>query len=256
NRAYQYDFFFDNCATRERDVLEKVLGERLKFPAIQEGEYGSLRDLINGYMPHLQWTAFGINILLGKTADQVADRRSAMFLPDYLYKGVAAAQVQIDGKWQPLVKAEKVLLDIPLIELAGGGFFSPGLVMGLLLVFVFAATIMGFDEHPIFKVFDFLFFFLIGVLGVLMLFFWLATDHQSTYMNFNMLWAVPTHLIFAFLILIPKTRNLAHQYARYTIPLTFLFLLTSWWLLPQSTPGVAYALAAALLVRLGKHAAT
>jgi hypothetical protein len=31
NRFYRYDFFFDNCSTRPRDVIEHVLGDRLRM---------------------------------------------------------------------------------------------------------------------------------------------------------------------------------------------------------------------------------
>jgi hypothetical protein len=39
NRYYQYDFFFDNCATRLLDALEAVMGDRLGFEAA--GAFGS-----------------------------------------------------------------------------------------------------------------------------------------------------------------------------------------------------------------------
>ena len=32
NVAYLYDFFYDNCSTRIRDLLEKVLGNNLMYP--------------------------------------------------------------------------------------------------------------------------------------------------------------------------------------------------------------------------------
>ena len=31
NKKYKYDFFFDNCATKIRDVLWEVLGNKLEF---------------------------------------------------------------------------------------------------------------------------------------------------------------------------------------------------------------------------------
>ena len=250
NRAYQYDFFFDNCATRERDILETVLGENVRFKAMEEGKVGSLRDLIGSYMPHIPWTAFGINLLLSKQADQAADRRSAMFLPDYLHSGIAVGEVRHNGAWEPLVRADRTLLEIPILKLEGGGFFTPGLVFGLLFLFVAIASFTAVGKHPAFRIFDFLLFFIVGALGTLMLFFWLATDHQSTYMNFNMLWALPTHLLFAFLIVVPKWKNPIYHYSRISLIISTLFLLTSWWLLPQSTPGPAYALLLTLYFRL------
>ena len=62
--------------------------------------------------------------------------------------------------------------------------------------------------------------FITGLLGVLMLVMWLATDHQGCQNNYNVLWALPTNIIFAFL---PK-RNKS-KYATVAIVLIFAALL-------------------------------
>src|SRR5690606_20733689 len=52
NRYYRYDFLFDNCATRPRDVLEQTLGDAVRFgePAVAGRTF---RALIDPYQPPL-----------------------------------------------------------------------------------------------------------------------------------------------------------------------------------------------------------
>ena len=38
NTKYRYDFFYDDCTTRIRDLLEKSIGEKLKYPPAETGK--------------------------------------------------------------------------------------------------------------------------------------------------------------------------------------------------------------------------
>ena len=42
--------------------------------------------------------------------------------------------------------------------------------------------------------FDVIIFSVTGIIGILLAFLWFATDHKASY-NFNLLWALPTHII-------------------------------------------------------------
>jgi hypothetical protein len=57
-----------------------------------------------------------------------------------------------------------------------------------------------------------------GLLGCLMLFMWLGTDHQACQDNFNVLWALPTNLLIVF------TRNKGK--VRYAL-IAILFIIIS-----------------------------
>jgi hypothetical protein len=56
NRFYQYDFFFDNCSTRFRDLLEDVLGEGLVWERDAEGL--TFREYIDIYLADIPWQDF------------------------------------------------------------------------------------------------------------------------------------------------------------------------------------------------------
>ena len=63
-------------------------------------------------------------------------------------------------------------------------------------------------------------FVVTGLLGVLILFMWLGTDHQTCRYNWNILWALPTNIIFPFFS--KKGRD---KYAIIAILLIFVSLI-------------------------------
>src|SRR5690606_5338778 len=99
NRAYRYDFFFDNCSTRPRDALEAALGRRPDYGAYETAPDRTFRDLLQPYLDGAPLTDLGIDLALGAPTDRVATYREAMFLPLELMYALDAAS--LDGR--PLV---------------------------------------------------------------------------------------------------------------------------------------------------------
>lgn len=245
NRAYQYDFFFDNCATRERDVLEQVLGDRLKWPVWSPDSLGSYRDLTEPYLAPRHWTDFGIDLMLGSPTDAEAGLRGAQFLPDYLYASVKQAWVKHNGQWQPLVRGEQPMLtpEQPFQVTEP----SPGPVLVFWGLFLVAVVLTWWSKpwHFASRLFDSLVYLLVGVVGVLALFLWLGTDHQATYTNFNVFWALPTYLV---LSLVRWGRRSGRQWAVGHLFVTLLFVMASPFL-PQAFHVASWPLILTLLLR-------
>jgi Domain of unknown function (DUF4105) len=248
NRYYQYDFFFDNCSTRERDVIANALGADMKWNPLQPDDYGSYRDLIDPYCRNDVWADFGIDLLLGLPTDKTADQRGATFLPDELYKALATAKVNTDGQWQPLVRSSQTLLDIPRASITTFQY-SPHVLGWAIFGIVALVTFLGFRSRRAYRGFDAVFFMVLGLLGCLMLLFWLGTDHKATYQNLNMLWAVPTHLPFGFALLVGKWRGLSGRYARGMMFWMVGFVATCW-LIPQGFHAAVIPIAMAATLRL------
>ncbi len=103
NSAYKYDFFFDNCATRVRDVLNKVLGDKLKWDLSKFPPDKSFRDLINPYLVKMPWVDMGMDLILGMPTDRKANLQEYMFLPDYIHHGLINTKINIDGRLRPFV---------------------------------------------------------------------------------------------------------------------------------------------------------
>src|SRR5690606_29894905 len=55
NKKYKYDFFYDNCATKMRDVLWEVLGETLEFKEDHITSEFTFRELIQQNLQANTW---------------------------------------------------------------------------------------------------------------------------------------------------------------------------------------------------------
>lgn len=233
NRYYRYDFLFDNCTTRAGDMAVANSDGQVQFKNILDGKAPSFRNLIHTYLDagHQYWSKLGIDLLLGAKVDRKVTNREAMFLPDYLMKGFDSAYV--DQK--PLVANKSVILQMPS-PLPQASVFTPLLVFTVLLVLVVAATMLGpASLKRALRVFDVVYFLALGIVGLLILFMWLGTDHVVTRSNYNILWALPTHLLGVFFIF--KSTNWRQRYFTGVLVLNML-LLAGWFFLPQQmNPG-------------------
>ena len=94
--------------------------------------------------------------------------------------------------------------------------------------------------------FDVVLFGILGLVGLLFLLLWTATDHKAAAKNFNLLWALPTHLV-AVVAFIRQPQWL-RKYFLIVAVLTGL-LLISWFFLPQKMNTNLIPLVLAILAR-------
>ncbi len=228
NKYYRYDFNYDNCTTRLRDMLEKITGKPLQTTNILPSVNTTFRHLIHDYLHkgRQYWSKLGIDILLGSPLDKKINNREAMFLPDFLMMAFDSAV----HNNQPLVSTKKEML--PAAATANKKpLFTPFVVFSLLLLVIAGLSFYKSTKTSVFfKVFDFTFFLLCGLLGVLLLFMWFGTEHAMCKNNFNLLWAMPLHLIVAPFLFTQK--KWVGHYFRFTVFYTVALFL-SWFLLPQ-----------------------
>jgi len=229
NRNYRYDFLFDNCTTRARDMIMSHTHMPVKTQNILPYPPPTFRDLLHSYldMGGQYWSKLGIDILLGIKVDKRVSNMQSMFLPDYLLKGVAATTVD----QQPLAAPPKTILQMPS-PLNKNPAFSPGVIFTILLLMVAAVS---FTKAPwairAIYIFDFVFFLLLGLAGILILFMWFGTNHTVCRDNFNLLWALPTHIIAAFML--QQNKKWVQIYFKIVLIISAV-LLISWPWFPQS----------------------
>jgi hypothetical protein len=148
------------------------------------------------------------------------------FLPDNLMKTLDSSNANHN---YVLSKQELLAIRQPS---TGKSSFTPILFFSLLLAAIVVISLLknGFAKAFI-QGFDGILFFLTGLTGILLIFMWTATDHQMCKYNFNLLWALPTHLIIAFFV------NSKKQWVKKYFGLTALLmtaLLLAWFFLPQT----------------------
>ncbi|MEO6638256.1 MAG: DUF4105 domain-containing protein [Ginsengibacter sp.] len=244
NRFYKYDFTFDNCTTRLRDLVEKAATSPVNFTEILKNQ-SSFRDLIYEYLNYndKQWSKLGIDILLGSPLDVKMKPREVMFLPDYLMKSFDSASI---GS-RPLVAAKHNLFDIITAPPQRNIFADPFFIFACLFVLV---VLLSFSKNLLTKrilvAFDGFLFFMTGLLGVVLILMWVGTDHLMTKENYNLLWAWPTNVIAAFYIH-SKKRFAVKYFVVYA--LFNLLLIVFWFFLPQHLNPALIPIVAILIFR-------
>lgn len=226
NKYYKYDFFFDNCTTRLRDLLLTFKKPAPLFPPVMP-EGTRFREAIHLYLDKGQqyWSKLGIDILLGAPTDAVMSPAQQQFLPDNL-------MYSVDSVHNLRLVKSKIDLFQPALPETSGFRITPGIFFSFLFAMI---LMMGLSKNKIAISFlhrlDGLIFFLTGILGLVLCFMWFGTDHSMTKNNYNLLWAWPTHAVMAFMI--NKRSASARKYWLASSILLSVVLL-AWYFLPQA----------------------
>jgi hypothetical protein len=247
NRYYLYDFLFDNCATRIRDIFVETIPREIEFDYSEFGENRSFRDLLMPNVKEKPWAKLGINLLLGVKADKKAKHWEYMFLPEHMLTAFKNTYFSSEDGLTPFA-------DPPIMILEGKSLKvnqfsnSPFLVFMLVL---FSAVILSFFNVKWQRInwwFDRFLFGLTGVLGVILFFQWFGSDHTVMANNFNLIWANPLHLIVAFLLSVKGLKKFLKYYFGVNMVLTIV-VLVFWYAIPQALPFPMLPFVGALALR-------
>jgi hypothetical protein len=187
NRAYLYDFFFDNCATKIKDVLNKNTNGTITFNEPENFQTHTFRTLIQNQLDANSWGSVGIDLALGSVIDRPATPEEHMFLPKYIHTFFGEATQGPENS--PLVKQNRVVFKQRDIKTSKQVLFSPFVIFSLLGILMIGITYSDYKNQRRTKILDLLLFAITGLIGVFILLLWFATDHEATAQNYNLLWA-------------------------------------------------------------------
>jgi len=198
NVSYKYDFFYDNCSTRIRDLIEKALGDKMLYPPEKPTrELLTFRELIGKYEKGYPWLQFGTDMLIGSPADKKALFRNTMFLPLELKDGLSESLVRREGKMIPLLADPVLVVDFPTPEAKEKLLISPLFILSLLLIIMIIIT-ASLRTRKLNEAIDIILFSAFSILALLLIFFNFFADHVETKWNLNIIWLSP----FLFLCLV------------------------------------------------------
>ncbi len=179
NVKYRYDFFFDNCATRIRDILVASASDTIIFPVKEKQK--SFRQLVDPNQKVLPWIDFGADMLLGLQADRKASPADEMFLPAYLMENLAASVIVHDNNREPIVGEPVTVVDLPPASPAGPAWM-PQLVFYLVLLFVILVTFIPGKPLPG-RLTDIVLYIIYSVLALLLIFTNFFSEHDALHFN-------------------------------------------------------------------------
>ena len=242
NLKYRYDFFYDGCSTRIRDIIEKSVGEKLKYPPAEMGKIPTFRDMVAKYQNPYPWLKFGVDLIMGSTADKKAVFRDRMFLPIEMKNELSESFVNRSGKMIPLLQNPEVLVDFAVPPTKQKFLIAPPFIFTLVitLIMILAALI---KSRKIIRLMDIIIYFVFSILAALMIFFNFFTDHQQMKWNLNIIWLNP----FIFVCLITLILNKAGTiWFKVVFFISVAFLLLQF-VLPQDF-NIAFSLMAIILL--------
>lgn len=199
NRIYRYNYVYDNCTTRPRDIIVNNIGGKVNYKETthQKGEV-SVRDLLHWKTDGYDWCKAGDDLLIGLRADRNATRSERQFLPEILSEDFDSATItRANGQQVALVDSAFWLIR------AGEPHFEPmpDIPVSLLtcniivLVIVAGWTIYEMKKgNKRVKGADVTFFYICGLLG-LVLFVMIFSQHPYVQVNLQILVLNPLWLI-------------------------------------------------------------
>lgn len=227
NRAYLYDFFYDNCATRIRDVLEITTDSKIVYENPESYKAETFRTLIHSKLNSNSWGALGIDIALGSVIDREATAREHMFLPDFIFDFFESAKFTSTD--ERLVKNTNILFEKIDQPKADNFLTSPLLINGILSLLIIFLTFKDSKKARRSNWLDVLIFGFTGILGVFIILLWFATDHHGTHQNYNLLWAFALNLLVISQLFKTKASAWFHKYLKFL--LIMLCLLALHWII-------------------------
>ena len=219
NKVYRYNYFYDNCSTRPRDMIERCINGNVEY-AQREDYTPSYRDMVHACTRNHPWATFGNDILLGVKADLMTNLREQEFLPENLMYDFDRAQIYTNGEYRPLVKERRILVSSGVQVIEQDFPLTPRECALILLLISLIFIVWEWKRKKTFKYWDTLLMLLQGLAGCV-LFVMLFSQHPTTSTNLQILLLNPIPLFFIPAVL----RRRAVRWWKVLLTMTVLFLL-------------------------------
>jgi len=219
NRYYRYDYYRDNCSTRVRDVLDRVLGGQIRA-ATEDIDTGTTYRWHTARLLQSAPVAYaGIQFVVGNRGDETISAWEEMFLPLHLKEHLDGVRiVDAEGESGPLLgEAVQVIEAVrDRLPLAAPDFLFPLLLLGTALGALFAGLGWMVGEGKRWSGWALalsgaVWSGAVGLLGTALLLSWFFTDHVFWALNENAFQANPVSLVLAGVLLREVLKGNGHR---------------------------------------------
>jgi hypothetical protein len=185
HRYYRYDYYRDNCSTRVRDALDRVLNGRFRARTDTVATGTTYRFHTKRLTASDLPLVTGLHVALGEPVDRPISAWEAMFVPLEVQEWARRMTV-VDsfGAERPLVRTERTLFTSSVPELPARpparlpGYLATGGVLGGLLAAGRRRVLLGWLGTS--------WALVAGTAGLILTFLWAFTDHEAAYRNENL----------------------------------------------------------------------
>ena len=230
NRVYRYSFFFDNCATRPFNLIEKATDHRISYDTAWVQPI-TLRDMVQQKSGVGNWLDLGISLAVASRSDKQAYFKEQMFLPEYLAEAYNHATI---GDKALVAKEMEVFPMAPEVRAKIDQESILTSPVTVLIVVALIVTILGVATRRIkklavvYKSAESLVLFATGVTGAILWFLNFVSVHPAVDHNLNCLWLLPTNIIFAALIWVKSAEKVNRIYFFIIFALIIAYAIINW----------------------------
>ena len=271
NRTYRYNFFYDNCTTRARNMVIDHLATNCTDFKTTETQ-STYREEIHRLNAHHRWARFGNDLLLGFRADQPINKREWEFLPDNLSMDFEVEARQDTAQQQAfssnvytqkpryikLVDRTSYLIPPQTVEVADASstdsqteasiadIATPFMAAICILVIIVITSIIELCKKKNFWWIDTALLIITGLPGLILLAM-MFSQHPTVQINFQIFILNPLSLIFAWSVTKKMRQHRVHWYYNVWAAFIIVALFLQTW---QDYAEGLVILALSLLVRI------
>ncbi len=225
NVIYRYNFFYDNCTTRARDIILNNLDGTVDCQA-NANHMECYRKLLEPVYANYPWQKEGVDILLGVGADRENDSIAWQFLPENLKEAFSSMTVKRGDSVQSLVSTSSTLLDVEQPK-EGGNIFTPMLVEIVLTALLLGYIILYRHRKRIWQI-DAALLLVSGLMGLVLLAM-VFSEHPTVSLNFQILVLNPLNLVFIYPVVKAERQGKHHIYMIVMTFFALAFFLLHYW---------------------------
>lgn len=190
NVVYRYNFFYDNCTSRARDMIVDHLDSKVTYPPARK-EKATFRDMIHEFNSSYPWASFGEDLLLGVNADRPTTKAEQQFLPDNLRKDFEHALY----RGESLVKSTTEIIHPTLSAETDSRTFTPADMALLVFLLTIVTEAAEYRYKKFFWGFDVLWMIAAGAVGIVLTMM-IFSQHPCVSLNLLLLIFNPLPLFF------------------------------------------------------------
>jgi len=206
NRTYRYNFFFDNCTTRARNMIIDNLGAHVTNFKNMDAQ-STYRTEIHRWNENHRWARFGNDLLLGYMADRPLNKKEWEFLPVNLCKDFATEARKDTARQEPIMETMSSVQNYiklvdstryivaPQAKVAETESITPRMIAGMIAVIVILLSFIEFRSKKNLWCLDTVLLLATGLPGLILLAM-VFSQHPTVQVNFQMLILNPLNLVF------------------------------------------------------------
>ena len=182
NRTYRYNFLYDNCTTRARNKIRRVVDFVPTFCGTELDV--TYRDMLHKFTARSPWTEFGIDMVLGSEADRHLDVSSLQFLPSS-YMSLLRSHFVTDslGQMVPFVRSEHVYEPAGTLQTGSKFPLSPTAFFWIVCGGVMLISLVDMRRRRLTLAVDIVLLVGQGIAGVLVSFLFFFSEHPAVGSN-------------------------------------------------------------------------